>query len=57
MELLQLPSFHFLIACHIIWFVKGVLSFFLALFHINYHMICVREDLFALFHKFVHFHG
>ncbi|KAL9382967.1 hypothetical protein Peur_023290 [Populus x canadensis] len=57
MELLQLTSFHFLIACHIIWFVKGVLSFFLALFHINYHMICAREDLFALFHKFVHFHG
>ncbi|KAJ6887304.1 hypothetical protein NC651_027598 [Populus alba x Populus x berolinensis] len=54
MESLQLLSFHFIIACYIIWFVKGVLSFFLALFHINDHMTCVREDLFALFHKFVH---
>ena len=28
---------------------RGVLSFFLATFHINYHMICVREDLSAFF--------
>ncbi|KAJ7014967.1 hypothetical protein NC653_004304 [Populus alba x Populus x berolinensis] len=48
-ELLKLLSFQFFTAFHVFWFVKGVLSFFLATFHINYQMICVREDLSAFF--------